>query len=265
MGLFGKSPDFDPAYENIAKNRGLYESIDLPQYDELSPELYGSETANYDLVNEDPALRSKQLEALSRFSDLSEKGLGELDEAGFAKARSLGDQVARGKTDAAMADAQVRGVAGGGQEFAMREQAAQAGAQRAQEAALAEQAARAQQRQMALQAYATQTAGARDQDYRANSKNTDVINQFNLQNTQNRQAVNNSNVAQRNNAFTYNQGLKDKNFQNQLGRADRTAGLNNQDTQAHLAEQDADQRQRQSDINNFMGLASMGVSAYGKK
>ena len=263
MGLFGKDPDFQPAYENIALNRGLYADIDLPEYDELSPELYDTETANYELVNEDPALRSRQLEALAKLEDLSVDGLSGVDDAAFYRAKQMGDQMAKGKTDAAIADAQVRGVSGGGQEFAMREQASQAAAQRAQEAGLARAEAAAQQRAQYLNAYANQAAGTRDQDYRANANNTDVINKFNAANTSNRQAQSNANVDQRNSAFQYNQNLKDKRFNNELGRADRAAGMNNQMAQTTMAEADANARQRQSNINSFMGIAGMGVNAMG--
>lgn len=260
MGLFGKDPDFQPVFDNINQNRGLYESIDLPEYQDMSPELYDNETANYQLTSEDPVLRSKQLEALAQLQGLSTEGLSGVDEQGFAQARAMGDQMARGKTDAAINDAQVRGVGGGGQEFAMREMAAQAGAQRAQEAALAQKATRATQRGQYLNAFANQTAGARDQDYRANSANTDVINKFNMANTQQRNATANANVDQRNNAFTYNQNLKDKKFQNQIGKTDRMAGMNDQATQATMAQNDQNARQRQGDINTFMGLAGMGVN-----
>jgi hypothetical protein len=258
MGLFSQDRSFQPILDNIAKNRGIYESIDLPDYEEFNPELYNYESANYDLVGEDPALRAKQLDALARFQDLSEGGLSEMDEAGFLKARQLGDQVARSKTDAAINDAQVRGVAGSGQEFAMREQASQAAAQRAQEAAMAEQTARAQQRQMALNAYANQMSGARDQDYRANAQNTDIINRFNQANTQGRNATSHANVDQHNNAFQYNEGLKDKRYQNQTGKADRVAGINNQEAEARSGQAAAEQKRRQA----MLGLVGAGAGAF---
>lgn len=258
FGLFGGSDSgFDEARAALEQNRALYGQIELPEYAEFIPELYTTESATADLVEEDPALRSMQLESLAKFSDLSEQGLSELDEAGFAKARAMGDQIARSKTDAALADAQVRGVAGGGQEFAAREQASQAAAQRAQEAALAEQTARAQQRQQYLQALAQQQSSMRDQDYKANAANTDVINRFNMQNTQNRNATRADNVDQRNSAFKYNEGLKDKRYQNELGRADRIAGINNRGAEISSAEDE--QRRRRG--AGMMGLIGAGIGA----
>ncbi len=256
MGLFGGGDKgFDAARRALDSNRQLYDAIDLPEYDEMVPELYNTESANYELTNEDPVVRSMQLQALAKMGDLSETGLSEMDQAGFARARSMGDQVARSKTDAAIGDAQVRGVAGGGQEFAMREQASQAAAQRAQEAALAQAQASAQQRQMALSAYANQVSGARDQNYRAGAANTDIINRFNQANTSARNATGAANVGQKNEAWQYNQGLKDKNYNNQLGMADRKSGFNDRGAEISSAEEEAKKRRNQATGSLVGGLA----------
>lgn len=245
--LFGGSDGgFDDAREANRRNRELLDSIALPEYEQFIPELANNESALYELNTEDPILRSKQLEALAKFQDLSQTGQSDADAAGFLNARALGDQVARSKTESAIADAQARGVSGGGQEFAMREAASQAAAQRAREAAAQQAEASAKQRQAYLSAYANQLSGARDQDYRAKAANTDVINRFNMANTQARNQTNAANTGMKNEAFMYNQGLKDKNYQNQLGKYDRAAGMNSRDAEIGSAEAEARRRRMQA-------------------
>lgn len=266
MSIFGNSNGgFDDAILANERNRKMYEDLELPQYSEYIPQLMDNESANYQLTSDDPVMKSKQLEALARMQGLSESGLGGVDDAAFARARMQGDQMAKAKTDAAINDAQVRGVGGGGQEFAMREQAAQGGAQRAQEAGLARAEAAANQRAQYLNAYANQASGARDQDYRTNSNNSDIINRFNMANTQGRNQANAANTALKNQAFQYNENTKDKKYNNQVGKTDRIAGFNDQAAKIGTAQADYDQRQREADQNAVLGFMSMGASAYGKK
>jgi len=237
--IFGDS-DTSDAQAALERNRALYNDVDLPQYREYVPELYDNESADYKLLSEDPVLKSKQLEQAAQFSDLANEGLSDADEAGFREARSVGDQLAQAREGAAINDAQVRGVGGSGLEFAMREAANQGGANRAAADANAQASARAAQRAQYLQAYANQTGQMRDQDAKTNSMNTNIINEFNKNNTSARNATNASNVDARNNAFQYNEGLKDKTYGNQMRRADSMAGINNQVAQTQLAGQAAD-------------------------
>jgi len=237
--LFGDN-DTSDAQALLERNRQLYGDIALPEYDEYSPELYDNESANYQLLSEDPVLKSKQLEAAAQFGDLANEGLSDADEAAFAAARSEGDQMAKARTDAALNDAQVRGVGGSGLEFALREAGNQAGAQRAAAGAGQQATARANQRGQYLQAMASQLGQTRDQDARVGMANNNTINQFNQANTQQRNATNAANVDARNQAFQYNQGTKDKNFNNQMRKADSQAGINNQQGQYMLADSAAD-------------------------
>lgn len=237
--LFGDS-DTSDAQAALERNRTLYNDVELPDYKEYTPELYDNESADYKLLSEDPVLKSKQMEAAAQFGDLANEGLSDADMAGFSEARGVGDQLAKSREDAAINDAQVRGVGGSGLEFALREAGNQAGASRALESANSQATARAGQRADYLKAYAGQMGQMRDQDARTNQANTNAINQFNLANTQQRNATNASNVDSRNQAFQYNEGIKDKNFGNQMKRADSMAGINNQQSQVQLAGQAAD-------------------------
>lgn len=271
MGLFGDdNAGIEELMQRQEANRGLYSQIGLPQYKEYVPELFDNESATAHLTSEDPVMKSRQLEALAKLQGLSNEGLSDADVASFNKARQMGDQIAQAKTGAAMQDAQARGVAGGGLEFAMRESGNQQAAQRAQEAALQQAAARSQQRGQYMQAYAQQLGQTRDQDYRADANNTNVINQFNAANTAQRNATSNANVGQRNDAFMYNEGLKDKNYNNQVGQADRIAGINTQEGNLSAAQQEALRRKQKETagavggvLGSYFGPAgsSMGSAA----
>jgi hypothetical protein len=266
MGMFFSDDDdsWNDALRNNAENRNLYEQIKLPSYDEMVPELYGGESYNYDLINEDPALKGKQMGNLNVLEKLASEGLSAEDELGFMQARQMGAQQAKAGTGAALNDAAARGVSGGGLEFAMREMANQGGAQRSQSAGLEQAAASARQRALAGQAYTSALSQTRGDDYRVGAANTGIMNDFNARNTTQRNVNNNANVDQRNGAFVYNQGLKDKNFNNQIGRADRIAGNNDQRSEIGMARSDQNRRSQQADINQWMNVAGMGMSAYGK-
>lgn len=256
-GLFGGDDSNQAMLAQLERNRALYNNVELPKYKEFVPELYNNESANYQLNTEDPVVKSKQLEALSKLSGLSSEGLSDADLAGFSKAREEGTQLARHGTEAALANAAQRGISGSGLEFAMRESANQEGAKRAQEAAQAQAAAAANQRGQYLQAYAQGLGNVRGQDYQNSAANTNVINQFNQANTKARNATNAANVEGKNEAFQYNQGLLDKNYQNQMGRANAMAGINNQQGQMTAAQQEADRRRRAG----LTGLVGAGVGA----
>lgn len=259
MGLFDSDNSNAAMLAELAKNRGLYSQIGLPQYQQFTPEKYDNESATAKLTSDDPVVKSKQLEALSQMQDLSNKGMSDADVASFNQAHEMGDQMARAKTGAVMQDAQARGVAGGGMEFALREQGNQDAAQRAQDAALQQAGQASTNRANYLQAYAGQLGNVRQQDYNTNAANTNVLNQFNLANTQSRNAANAANVSNDNAAFQYNQGLKDKNYANQLTSADRQAGINTTEGQMTAAQAEAERR-RQAALTGVIG-AGVGAVA----
>lgn len=205
----------DNAKRNNERNRQLYENVALPTYQDYVPESY-----NYETIKEDPNLRSAQMAALAKMSGLAESGLSAEDEAAFTKARQQAGQIQKAGNDAAIANANARGVGGSGMEFAMREMANQHGAQNAQNAGMDQAATSARQRALYNQSYMQGLGNQRGQDYQVNQANTGIVNRFNEANTNNK-----------NNAFQYNQGLKDKTYNNQMRRADSMAGINNNDSQ----------------------------------
>lgn len=258
MGLVFGDDNGSAAEEAVKKNLALLYSTALPDYEEWVPELYNTESSNYELVGEDPLIRSAQMQALSRMAGLAETGLSDADAADFNEARQAGNQLAKGSTDAAIQNANARGVGGSGLEFAMREAGGQAGAQRAQAGGLDVAANAAKNRALYQTAYGDALGEQRSGDNRINSQNTGIINQFNQQNTQNRNAVNQSNTDVRNDAFKYNEGLKDKRYQNEMQRVTGTSNLNNQAADVQLAQAEAERRKRQA----VTGAVGAGVGAY---
>jgi hypothetical protein len=210
--IFGDDGGEGAVRGNLARARAAYEGIDVPDltWKDFAPELYQTESANYEMSKEDPVVRSAQMTALNRMAGLAEQGLSEEDAAGSAKARGQGNQMARAGTEAAIANAQARGVGGSGMEFAMREMANQAGAERAASGGLEQASAAARQRALYNQSYAQGLGQMRSQDSQANQYNTDVVNRFNQANTQTRNQTNTANVDQRNQAQQgNNQGRMD--------------------------------------------------------
>lgn len=259
LDFFGGGDDgSDSAKEAIRKNRAIYDAIKDPAYADYNPELYKTETANYELTNDNPLLKSAQMSALAKMAGLADSGLSEVDQAGYEKARSIAGQVQNQGQAAALQNAQARGVGGSGLEFAMKEMGNQAASTRAQDAGLQQAADSARQRAMYQQAYGQQLAGARDQDYRTASQNTGIINQFNNANTQNRNATNQANTDQRNGAFKYNEGTKDKVYNNQLSRAGINTGFNNQQAQIEMASAAA----RTAQQNAMTDMAIKAGAAY---
>lgn len=283
-GLFDDSDD--KAREQLEKNRELYEGIDLPNIDwsNFTPEQfrssgeYAPEMVQAQQLSEDPAVKSAQLSALMKMAGLSETGLSAVDEAGFNKARQLGQQVAKSASDAAIQNAEARGVAGGGLEFAMREIGNQGGAERSQQAALDQAAEAAKQRALYTQAYSQGLGNMRDQDYRTAANNNELINRFNQLNTTNRnqaqqynlnasQNVMNANVQGRNQAQQYNlegrRGAAQQGYDNQLKRASGIAGGNTDMAKSYYAEGAANQANR----NALTGAAGslLAGSLFGDK
>lgn len=260
FNLFGPDNSFNDVRATIERNRALFDNIKDPTYSNLNPELFNYDTANYELVNENPLVKSAQMSALAKLAGLADSGLSDADQASFAEAQRQGNQLKKAGTLAAISNAQSRGVGGSGLEFAMREMNNQDSADRAQKAGLETASNAAKQRALYNQAYADNLSKQRQQDYQTEAQNKSIINQFNQYNSQNRNAINQANVNARNNAFMYNEGLKDKTFQNQMNRANSMAGINNQLADVTLKEN----ARRNAQRGAMFGLIGAGVgAAYG--
>jgi hypothetical protein len=258
---------FDNSDEDILRlleqNRAIYGAIDTPNHvwKDLAPDLYSNESANYELIGEDPMIRSRQMDHLAELAGLSQRGLSDVDNAVFDQARRSGNQMARAGREAAMQDAANRGVAGSGLEFATREIANQAGAERANQAALAQAAESARQRALYTTAYGGALGAVRGQDLNANQANTDIINRFNMANTTQRNATNNANVDLRNQYARDNQqgqiNTSQQNFNNQMARAGGMTGANTAIANAYGAQSAANQ----STANMWTGIGAQAAIA----
>jgi hypothetical protein len=262
-GFFDNS---DEEIMNLLKqNQGLYGDINTPNLSQYaySPEEYSlagdydPEMAQASTISEDPKIRSAQLSALNKMSGLADTGLSEVDELGYAKAKQMGAQQSRAGREAAIQDANARGVGGSGLEFALREIANQEGATRAQNAGLDQAADSARQRALYTQAYGNALSGVRGEDLQANSANADILNRFNMANTQTanqaqqanlqaRQTVNNANVDQRNAGKQQQLTIAQQNYENQLKKAQGLSGANTGIAQGYAAQSAANAGRRKS-------------------
>jgi len=271
-GLFDDSEE--KTMEQLAANQDLFNRISLPDFKDYTPEElqylgdWNPESAQANQISEDPMLRSAQLSHLAKLSGLADTGLSDVDAAAYAKARELGSQQARAGTEAALQNAAARGVSGSGMEMAMREIANQEGARRSQDAGLAQAANAAQQRALYQQAYGNAVSGVRNQDLNVNSQNADILNRFNMANTNTRnqaglrnietkQGLSNQNVGERNNAQQYNNQLQAQRFQSAMAKAGGQAGANTGMAQGYAAQNASRGAARQQDFSNFMKIMSM--------
>ena len=252
------SNDLGNVRGQLDQNKELYNRIDLPKFAEYIPELYNAESANYALTSDDPVTKSLQLSALQKMSGLADSGLSDADRAGYNQAINNANQVAKAQTASIMQNAQARGVGGSGLEMMMREQAGQDAAQRAQESGLQVASDAAKQRALYNQAFLQGAGNMRDQDYRANSNNANIINQFNQANTQARNSANQYNVQNRNQAKQYNNDMSQRNYENQMGKANSIAGVNNQIGNTYAAENAANSQRNSA-------ILGAGIGALTKK
>jgi hypothetical protein len=264
----------EKAMEELRRNQALYEGLQDPSFANYNPEGYqylgdySPEMMDAETISEDPSLRGSQMSVLEDLAGLSKTGLTDVDALGYEKARDLGNQMARSGTQAAIQNAAARGVGGSGLEFAMREIANQEGAERAQNAALEQAAESARQKALYTQAYGNMLSGVRNQDFGVNRANTDILNQFNQMNTQNRneaaqynlgnrQNMANANVDNRNKAFQYNQGMKQQAYDNKLKKLAGQTGANTGMAGGYAAQNAAQNAER----NANTALVVQGVSA----
>lgn len=240
----------------IGANRELLNSISLPAYRDYVAQMMNPEAANYDLIDQDSLLKSAKNESLAKLAGLAEKGMSGEDEAVMDMAKSKSGQMARGEREAILNNARARGVGGGGLEFAMKEMANQGAASRSQDAGLAQAAQSARQRAMYNQIYGNAVTQASDTDFKQKAANSGIINDFNRMNTQNRNTAQQMNVNNANEAFKYNEGLKDKRFQNEMARATGNSNLNNQGAAATIEGNKANSTAFNGMVGAFGNLAS---------
>lgn len=200
-GLFDDSEE--KAEEQILANRDEIMGLNLPKlaYEEYKPEMgryLGDLQASK--IAEDPAMIAKQKEYLTKLAYLGDKGLSEEDALANERALDMARGQARSEREAIMQNARARGVAGSAMEMALRNQSSQGAAESARQQGMESAAQTARQRALYTQAYGSALGSQRDQDYRANAANSDIINKFNEMNMRRKEGIENANVDLRNRA-----------------------------------------------------------------
>lgn len=245
------------------------ELVDVLEAEQLGPSAFEN-------VNVDPRLRQAQMSALEQISGLADQGLGAEDRAAFNELRRSAGAQAQAQAQSVLQNAQAQGTLSSGGALAAQLAAGQASADRMSQEGdrLAANAAAA--RRQALMSKADMASQMSNQDFQRQSaaaQARDQISQFNTQNRQavagtnlaNRQSIANQGAATRNQQEMYNKGLLQQDFQNRMSKA----GAANQAT-GNLANTYAQQGQAaaQGQANMTTGLlgtaAQLGVAALGR-
>lgn len=234
--------------------------------------------SSFSNISTDPRLKQAQLSALSQLQEIGDSGGMNLqDKANLENLKSSLAQSERGSREAITQNMAQRGMAGSGMELASQLMNQQSSAQKASQQGL-DIAAQAQQRALeAIMNAGTLGGNMRSQDYNEQAQAAaaqDAINKFNTANQQqvqtnnvqarnNAQASNlassqeiaNANVATRNQQQQYNKELLQKQFDNQIAKANGVAGVDK--AQADLYTQQGNANKQ------FLGsLIGAGASAY---
>lgn len=266
--------------DQLAQNQQIYGGMQTPQFNPYIPEAYtvagtyDPQMAEATSIQQNPELTSMQLSNLNRLAGLSTTGLSDVDQAGYERARNIGNEVLRGGTEAALQNAEARGQAGTGSELAMREMAAQQGSQNANNSALQQAADAAKMRALYTQAFGGAAAGLNSQQFGQNAANANILNQFNMANTQAKnqgnlynlgvaQSTSDKNVAAENAAQQYNNTMQQQSFQDQMAKAGGMAGANSGYAQGLAAQDAANQSQRNAYMNTAATLAGSAMSKGG--
>ena len=221
-----KAMEGDSDAEKIYRDQARkLQTVGLPQLEafEFSPEDY-----QYQLAQEDPTYKTRQMALLDRMAQLGETGLSDADKASYAQGVGQANQAAGQRSAALMNEMKARGQGGSGLEYALREQAGQEALTRQNQSGLAQAGDSARQRALYQQAYGQALGQQRDQDWRSSAANADVINQFNKLNTANRNDATLGNLNRRND-------VAQQRFTNETNRVTGANGLLGQQAQANAA------------------------------
>lgn len=181
-------------------------SLYTPQMTSMPDDLMGQQ------ISEDPALKQRQMANLDSLKAVSEGKINAQRDLDLYRAIQDANAMARARDEGALQSAQARGVGGGGLEFTMRQQAGQDAANRLQQAQMASAAQAALERLQATGQLQSGLSNMRDQDYRTNAQNTDIINKFNVMNSTRRQEALDKRAMLANEAAQYNKNRSDRNI-----------------------------------------------------
>lgn len=230
-----------------------YQIQQLVQQGVLTPEQAEAALVNssaMESVQTDPSLKSAQMEALMSLQDLSEGGMTDMDRANLAKISAEEAASARGAREAILQGMEARGAGGSGASLLAQLQNAQDAATR-KSARDTEVAGQASQRALeALQQAGTQAGNIRGQDFSeqaAKAEAADAIAKFNAAN---KQQVNLTNTAAKNDAAAKNLAVKQ-------GISDANANLQ---TQQNAQKAQIAQQQYENELKKRSGQAGIGAA-----
>jgi hypothetical protein len=212
----------------------------LPPPQQLALERYLAPLlAQGQQVSIDPNDRAMQMEALNRLQGLAGGAYNSEINAANYKAMQNAAQQQAAQNGAIQQKLAAQGTLGSGQELAAKMQAAQNGANNSQAGMLQAAQNAALQRLQANNQYLEGIGNLRGQDTSLASRNADIINQFNLANTNARNRINEMNTGignqqsvynnQQNNAYqqalvNLQNNIAQQKYQDQLGQAQAAAG-----------------------------------------
>lgn len=210
IGLFGEKAAREMSEEQLRlleRQLNDVRGVELPDLPEISPEQLGDSAVGS--MKSDPALRSKQMQAIATIQNLIDQGgLDLTDRAALEEALSSASNQQKRARAGVAADAAQRGQLNSGARLVMDMSAAQSGANAARQTGT-EVAAQAQRRRLqAIRDAAGMAGGLREQDWReqeAANRAKDIREE--------------RNAAAREKATLYNAGLPQQGFNNALAKA----------------------------------------------
>lgn len=232
MGVFdwfGDVMDYILASEMADENRNRVESLGAEidsaiQRTKITgkwdPVLnYIPDDLKYELIKEDPELRKMQMDNISSIQDTAEGRISSKSDADRIRAIRDANDLARARNSQIISDSASRGLSGGGLEFAMRQQSGQDSANRLQDAELQSAANSALERLQAKGQLNSALTGLRSQDFSNNQQNTDIINKFNVLNSERKREALDKRAELLNNARTFNLNRDDRSKQFEYEKA----------------------------------------------
>lgn len=245
---------------NLPKFTGQYDTV---QYaGDFDPTAYQTpEAAMYQQIQDSPEARQQMVQALQRMQGFADQSAGSQESLGRFQALDEANQLSKSREGAIAAQMQRRGQGGSMADAMLRQQAAQAAANQAQSGTLNAAAQAALQRFQGTQGVMQGASALRGQDNSLAAQNAAIINQFNMANTNARNATNAANTDMRNQAGLRNlntvQGL------NQTNTGIRNSGINRNDSNAMNAFNAGSQRVGQ--INQAIGGQAQAFGDLGAK
>jgi hypothetical protein len=239
------------ADEILRRIEAEYDNLTPAKLEEIAAQVLGP--TNLAKIKTDPMYRNAQNQALSQLDEIARSGgLTLQDKAVLNDVRNTISRDTSARTNAVIENMHARGIAGSGAELALRAQANQDAANRESQAGM-NTAANAQQRYFNSILQKGNMAGQlRNQDYTeaANAARAqDLIDQFNVTNSQN--------------MGMYNNQVRQNNFNNQMSVLDRRYGV-----AQNQANRTRDRGQRQGEVvagvGNALGGAFNGFGALGQ-